>query len=254
MTEASGASMVTDGRWNAAQTAEAANWEAVASQPSRVLYELTEHSRAAGILRRHLSDKEELDGMEVGIGPLGTGFLAVHMAPLLGVIVGVEPLPMLDVCLRDKALQEYVDAIRSRVRFVQAKGEDLPFDSETFDLTCCINVVDHAQHPDAILEEIRRVTNTEGTFIFGVNTLSFLGRAKWRALRWMKPNNFLFVAHPHIYGWAHMNAKLNAQGWKVTWANRPSLRQRLAGHGRMSFWILCKRDVAPSLPKVNRNT
>jgi len=235
---------ITQDRWNAAQTAEAANWQDAASRSSRVLYELTEHSEAAKVLDTYLGGKEDLDGLEVGIGPLGTGFLAVHAAGYFGRIIGLEPLPILDVNLADKALQEYVRAIQSRVEVVQAKGEAIPFGDETFDVTCCINVIDHAQHPDAILEEIRRVTKCGGIFVFGVNTLSLLGRIKWRVLRWMRPDKFLFVAHPHIYGWGQMSRQLRGQSLTMLWDNKPSLWQRMAGHGRMSFWILERASAA----------
>jgi len=203
-----------------------------------VLYELTEHSDVAKVLDTYLGGKEDLDGLEVGIGPLGTGFLAVHAAGYFARIMGLEPLPILDVKLADEALQKYAKAVQSRVQVVQAKAENIPFGDKAFDVTCCINVIDHAHRPEAILEEIRRVTRPGGIFVFGVNTLSFLGRIKWRLLRWISPHRFLFVAHPHIYGWKQMSRSLRRQRWTLAWDNRPSQWQRLAGRGRMSFWIL----------------
>ena len=235
--------MITQERWNAAQTAEAANWQDAASRSSRLLYELTEHSEAAKVIPRYLNGREDLNGMEVGIGPLGMGFLAVHAAGYFGRLIGLEPLSILNVNLPDRALQDYVKAVQSRVDVVQAKGEAIPFGDETFDVMCCINVIDHAQHPDAILQEIRRVTKGGGVFIFGVNTLSFPGRVKWRLLRRIRPSKSLFIAHPHIYGWKQTRGRLQRQGWTFAWDNRPSLWQRLAGHGRMSFWILERQTV-----------
>ncbi len=122
------------------------------------------------------------------------------------------------------------------------KGEDLPYQNAAFDVTCCINVIDHAQNPDEILAEVRRITKFGGLFVFGVNTLSWLGRLKWRMLRVFRPDTPLFVAHPHIYGWGQIHHKIRAGGWRIVWQDKPSLLQRLAGHGRMSSWILRKNS------------
>jgi ubiquinone/menaquinone biosynthesis C-methylase UbiE len=178
----------------------------------------------------------------VGVGPLGIGFLAVHIAPFFSQIVAVEPLSILEVDLQDKALQNYAKSLQSRVEVVKAKGENIPFDDESFDVTCCINVIDHSNAPDEILEEVWRVTKNGGIFIFGVNTLSFLGRIKWRLLRARKPNKSLYVAHPYIYGWAQIHKRFQASNWSTLWENKPSILERLAGHGRMSFFILTRTN------------
>ncbi len=230
--------MISEKQWKEAQSSEASNWADTGHNSWRLLYELTEHSEVAKRLHGYLCGKKALRALEVGVGPLGIGFLAVHMAPYFSKIIGVEPLSTLEIDLEDKALQNYARTLQSRVEAVKAKGENIPFDDESFDVTACINVIDHAHAPNDILTEIRRVTKSGGIFILGVNTLSFLGRMKWRLLRAGKPNAFLFVAHPYIYGWAQIYKKLRASNWSTLWKNRPLTFERVAGHGRMSFWIL----------------
>ena len=231
--------MINEEQWKRAQTAEAANWADSGRNAWRLLHELTEHSEIAKNLLLCLEGKKKIRALEVGIGPLGIGFLAVHMAPYISKIVAIEPLPILGIDLDDKALENYAKTLQSRVEVVRARGEKVPFPDESFDVTCCINVIDHAQAPDKILAEICRVTKAGGIFIFGVSTLSFLGRLKWRLLRAKKPNAFLFVAHPHIYSWKQICKKfIAAGGWSMVWENRPSVLRRIAGHSLMSFWVL----------------
>jgi ubiquinone/menaquinone biosynthesis C-methylase UbiE len=231
--------MINEEQWKKAQTAEAANWADSGRNAWRLLHELTEHSEVAKSLYVCLDGKKKLRALEVGVGPLGIGFLAVHVAPYVSKIVAIEPLPILGIDLDDKALENYARTLQSRVEVVNAKGEKIPFPDESFDVTCCINVIDHAHAPDKIHAEISRVTKVGGILIFGVNTLSFLGRVKWRLLRAKKPNAFLFVAHPYIYGWKQICKKFQAgEGWSTAWENRPSIFQRVAGNGTMSFWIL----------------
>jgi ubiquinone/menaquinone biosynthesis C-methylase UbiE len=187
-----------------------------------------------------LKGKDGLTALEVGVGPLGIGFLAVHAFIHLSRIVGVEPLTILDIELDDKVHEKYAKELQQRVKIIKSKGENLPFNKESFDISCSINVIDHAQSPEYILDEMARVTKHGGILVLSVSTLSFMGRIKWRFLRAIKSNKFLFVAHPHIFSWTHVRRKLQSANWAIHWENKPSLFQRFAGHGRMSFWIVHK--------------
>ena len=229
--------MISEERWKKAQAAEADNWADTGRNSWRLLYELTEHSDVAKQLHSLLNGRTNLVGLEVGVGLLGIGFLAVHTFPYFSRIVGVEPLSIVEIDLEDKALTKYTKELQSRVEVVKVKGENLPFADHSFDTVCCINVIDHSHSPDQILKEIARVTKPDGIFVFGVNTLSLLGRQKWRMLRFLNPNKPLFVAHPHILSWRCARG-MASPSWSILWENKPSGWQRFAGHGRMSFWIL----------------
>jgi len=223
-----------------AQESELANWAKDAANATRVLHELVEHSSVAVPLRHVANGMHFERALDVGCGCFGFGFLAVHMADCVRSIDGVDPLPRIDLAIKDDALATYVESLRNRVRYHQCAGEELPFESGTYDLVACINVVDHARDPDRILVEIGRVLKPEGLFVFGVSTLSLLGEWKWRLNRWRRPNEWLFVAHPHTYQWHRADALVRRIGGDVLWCDKPSWRKRIAGHGRMSFWILRK--------------
>lgn len=222
-----------------AQEHELANWVKDTTNSRRILYELVEHGEIATPLSRQLLAPVSRS-LEVGVGCYGLGCLAVHLPDLAGEIVGVDPLPLQHIQLRDADLQAYVDALRSRVEYVRAPGEKLPFEDASFDLVACVNVVDHAQSPEAILSEIQRVLAPGGLFAFSVSTLSTAGEWKWKFNRWRRPNEWLFVAHPHTYQWRRADAMLRHFFPNILWHDRPRLRKRIIGHGRMSYWVARK--------------
>lgn len=56
-----------------------------------------------------------------------------------------------------------------QVRTIAAAGESLPFRSGAFDVVLCDNVVDHAEGPRKIIEEMARVLAPDGLLYFTVN-------------------------------------------------------------------------------------
>lgn len=79
-------------------------------------------------------------------------------------------------------------AWQDRARTIAAFGEKLPFDAASFDVVLCDNVVDHAENPRRILEEIARVLKPGGLLYFTVNVhhpvyhAAASAHAGWRAL------------------------------------------------------------------------
>jgi SAM-dependent methyltransferase len=47
-------------------------------------------------------------------------------------------------------------------------NDHLPFDDEAFDCAVMDNVLEHIDHPDALLVEVRRVMRPEGRFVVGM--------------------------------------------------------------------------------------
>jgi len=223
--------------FSAAQSAELSNWQARAADPAHIRHELDEHAEIEHPLREICGGRAFERGLEVGIGPYSLGFLAPHFADRLARIDGLDPLPQLDIQIADGPLREHVNTIRRRVNYMQSQAECIPADAGSYDIVSCINVVDHAQNPGLILKEIDRVLRPGGLFVFGVSTLSTLGRLRWRFSARLRPETWLFVAHPHTFEWAQANALLETIRGTSLWNNRPKRFTRLVGHGRMSFWI-----------------
>ena len=222
-----------------AQCAELQAWLRGASDEDHVRYELVEHSEVLNPFRELFGDRRFRRGLDVGVGPYGLGFLGAHLRQQIDEIYRLDPLPLIKVDIGDPDLQQLVAEIRGRVNYIRGCGEYIPAAGGTFDIVACINVVDHACRPSRIVAEIARVLKPGGVLVFGVNTLSVLGELAWRLRRSLRPLDWLFVAHPHTFSWGSANAMLQVILSKCgrVWANKPSLWCRIAGHGRMSFWI-----------------
>ena len=113
--------------------------------------------------------------LEVGSGAHG---LIFYFGTSNG--VGVDPLA-------DRYAAMF-PAWHDRARTVTAFGENLPFEDGAFDVVLCDNVVDHAENPRRILEEIVRVMAPGALLFFEVNVHHPLYHAAatlhagWRAL------------------------------------------------------------------------
>ena len=114
--------------------------------------------------------------LEVGCGSMGLIFFFDRG----GERVGVDPLA--------DHYAKLFPAWYSRARTVATGGESLPFPDASFDLVLCDNVVDHAEDPRRIVEEIARVLAPSGLLYFTVHVHHPFYRAAaalhagWRAL------------------------------------------------------------------------
>lgn len=113
--------------------------------------------------------------LEVGCGAHG---LIFYFGTENG--VGVDPLA--------DHYAELFPAWQSRARTIAVPGEQLPFEDASFDIVLCDNVVDHAESPRRIVEEIARVLAPGGMLYFEVNVhhplyhVAASTHAAWRAL------------------------------------------------------------------------
>jgi SAM-dependent methyltransferase len=113
--------------------------------------------------------------LEVGCGSMG---LIFFFGAKDG--IGVDPLA-----------DHYADLFPvwyGRSRTIAAFGEALPFSDASFDIVLCDNVVDHAEGPRQIVEEIARVLAPGGLLYFTVNVhhplyhAAATAHAAWRSL------------------------------------------------------------------------
>lgn len=94
--------------------------------------------------------------------------------------VGVDPLA--------DHYRELFPAWQDRAKTIAAFGEQLPFDDESFHIVISDNVVDHAESPRRIVEELARVLKPGGLLYFTVNIhhpvyhWAASVHAAWRAL------------------------------------------------------------------------
>ena len=95
--------------------------------------------------------------LDVGAGPL----------TVLGKVI---PSASLEIVAVDPLAAEYDAILATRgivplVRTTYAKGEELPFEDNSFDLVHMMNALDHCEHPVQVFGELMRVVKP-GCFVF----------------------------------------------------------------------------------------
>ena len=94
--------------------------------------------------------------LEVGSGGCGLSF------NFGGDVIGIDPLA-------DDLRQLFPWQRDSKVPTLAAEGEHLPFDDASFDIVLSDNVIDHAEDPQRIVNEMARVLKPDGLLYFTVN-------------------------------------------------------------------------------------
>lgn len=150
--------------------------EKLAGKEERVMASMARHSaeiRAKLEAVRPIADDAHV--LEVGSGAHGLIFF-------FGTSNGVGVDPLAD------HYRSLFPKWQDRARTIAAPGEALPFPDASFDVVLCDNVVDHAENPRLILEEIVRVMKPGALLFFEVNIHHPLYHAAatlhagWRAL------------------------------------------------------------------------
>jgi SAM-dependent methyltransferase len=112
------------------------------------------------VIRQRLNAIRPIAGddrvLEVGSGAHG---LVFGFGENLG--VGVDPLAV--------HYRRLFPKLQNNALTVAAIGEQLPFDDAAFDIVLSDNVIDHAEQPLAIVDELVRVMRTGGILYFTVN-------------------------------------------------------------------------------------
>jgi SAM-dependent methyltransferase len=144
-------------------------------------YEADERSRAdlerASLVGSFRTVLERADpGMRVLEAGSGTGRLSVRLARDAEVeVVGVDSAPRaieLGRCLARDA-----GPLIGSVGFVEADLYHLPFPDQSFDLVFSDSVIEHLEHPDRALTELRRVLKSGGSLVISVPN-------RWRPDGW----------------------------------------------------------------------
>ena len=120
----------------------------------------------AGMVERSVSVRKKLAAIrplpsEARVLEVGSGAHGLIFYFEAADRVGVDPLA--------DHYRALFPAWQGMARTVAAFGEDLPFENASFDIVMCDNVVDHAESPRRIVEEIGRVLKPGGLLYFTVN-------------------------------------------------------------------------------------
>ncbi len=129
----------------------------------------------------------------------------------------VKNRPDLEVYGVDVApnLIDYAQKYRPRFNFVLAKGEELPFDNETFDAILYLDVIEHLVNPGKSLDEARRALKPNGfTVILVVLEGHPVFQIIWKI--WLKMKGKVWHdAHLHIFTKENLKKLLNEHGFAI---------------------------------------
>ena len=136
--------------------AEGSNADDVRARFGATAERVAEHAeQQVALVREQLESFVAPSGDEraVDVGT-GAGTLALALAPLVREVVGVDILPELLERARANA--------PANATFVEGDATRLPFDAETFDLTCTRRTLHHIARPELAIAEMARVTARGG--------------------------------------------------------------------------------------------
>lgn len=108
-------------------------------------------ARLAEQVRAFVRPRGDERALDVGTG---AGALAFALSPLVGEVVGVDPVPELLELARARSLPN--------TEFVEGDGEALGFPSAGFDLSGTHRTLHHVARPERVVAELARVTRPGG--------------------------------------------------------------------------------------------
>ncbi len=100
----------------------------------------------------------------------------------------IDPLEMFYSSVKEFTRQRDIG-----VRYACARGEELPFADEAFDLVLMDNALDHCENIDRVVQEVRRVLKTDGKVFFKQNVYHGWG---WLVRSALEPW-IIDRGHPH---------------------------------------------------------
>jgi ubiquinone/menaquinone biosynthesis C-methylase UbiE len=184
--------MVTAERWNIAQESEKEYWEGF-TKNSLLKEEVDRYKKKAEVLQQEWSGYLNLNKntkiLQIGCGPEDViNYLS------LGKRYAVDPLADF---YKKKFNLDY-----NGLDLLQARGEELPFPDNSFDIVVLSNVLDHVENPEKVLSEAARILKKGGIFHFEVFTYqkNFIRIAKiWGKIKEITNKEVFNVHHPYMF-------------------------------------------------------
>jgi len=92
-------------------------------------------------------------------------------------------------------IPKFVNQRDQQIKYLTAKGEDLPFEDKMFDLIIMDNVLDHCDNPWKVMAEVQRVIKDEGLIYFKQNTYHLWGQF----VRYLMEKLLIDKGHPFTF-------------------------------------------------------
>ncbi|MFM9059877.1 MAG: bifunctional 2-polyprenyl-6-hydroxyphenol methylase/3-demethylubiquinol 3-O-methyltransferase UbiG [Planctomycetaceae bacterium] len=119
------------------------------------------HNLVPGRMRYFSTQVADWSGMTVLDLGCGGGFMAESLAREGASVVGVDPsAPAIEVA------REHAQAQGLSIDYRVGSGERIPLTRATADCIVCVDVLEHVDSVDRVLDEVRRVLKPGGIFLF----------------------------------------------------------------------------------------
>jgi 2-polyprenyl-6-hydroxyphenyl methylase/3-demethylubiquinone-9 3-methyltransferase len=124
----------------------------------------------------------------------GGGILAEEFARAGFQVAGVDPAPESIETARAHAKATGLD-----ITYQTASGENLPFDTSSFDIVACCDVLEHVNDLERVMSEIARVTRPDGLFFY--DTINRTRRSRMAIIKVMQDWKATAFAEPNSHVW-----------------------------------------------------
>lgn len=183
---------VSPKRWDVAQNSEKRYWEEYTNE-SLFNEEIIIHKEKSEILFKELSEFIKIN-QETRILQIGCGPEDVINYFSKGKLYAIDPLADF---YKNKFSLNY-----KNVKFLKARGENLPFEDNYFDIVILANVLDHTESPILVLKEVKRVLKDKGIFhfenIFYQRKFLLISKV-WAFLEKIMFKKIFNIHHPHMF-------------------------------------------------------
>lgn len=156
--------------------------------------------------------------LEVGCGG---GILSEEFSRMGYNMTGIDPA--------EKSVKTAIDHAAGNnltIKYLTGSGENLPFQSDTFDVVLCCDVLEHVQDLPKVIAEISRVLRTGGVFIYDTFNRTYFSKIstikvlqEWK--RWA-------IMPPDLHVWEMFikpsEIKLLLSENKLSWKNHCGLK------------------------------
>jgi SAM-dependent methyltransferase len=185
--------------WKKAQVNEKSFWKSIYLSNNNNFYPKTNKEEdfllsTSGVLKKHninFNDLENKTLVDLGCGPYGEiagiKILEKKNQIFLKKIIGIDPL--MDFYKKEIGLIKKAE----NLELINAKGEEIPLETESVDIVISSNALDHCDVPEKTISEVERILKKDGFFYINVHVLNAKYSFLSNILKFFDKN------HPHHF-------------------------------------------------------
>jgi len=160
------------------------------------------------VLQELQVDAREKRALDVGCGG---GLLAEEFAVMGFAVTGIDPSEKSLAAARAHSAMSGLE-----IDYRHGYGDKLPFESQSFDVVYCCDVLEHIQNWDTVIGEISRVLREGGVFLY--DTINRTMLSKILLIKVLQEWRLTSLAPPNLHSWdmfinpAELRASLERHG------------------------------------------